>query len=73
MKFGASMFFTDYSIPAAQLAKEMEARGFDTLAVAMQYDPPAHVANYAETRRLPFGVVIVSQVPLATYFQALPS
>ncbi|MBS0640059.1 MAG: LLM class F420-dependent oxidoreductase [Acetobacteraceae bacterium] len=31
MKFGASMFFTDYSIPAAQLAKEMEARGFDTL------------------------------------------
>lgn len=33
-------------------------RGFDTLAVAMQYDPPASVATYAETRRLPFGVVI---------------
>src|ERR1041384_2012618 len=31
MKFGASMFFTDYSIAPAQLAKEMETRGFDTL------------------------------------------
>ena len=38
--------------------RKYQARGFDTLAVAMSYDPPAHVANYAETRRLPFGVVI---------------
>src|SRR5579875_2733092 len=31
MKFGASMFFTDYSITPAALAKAMEARGFDLL------------------------------------------
>jgi peroxiredoxin len=26
--------------------------------VAMPYDPPARVANFAEQRQLPFGVVI---------------
>jgi probable F420-dependent oxidoreductase len=31
MKFGASMFFTDYSITPAELAVAMEVRGFDTL------------------------------------------
>jgi probable F420-dependent oxidoreductase len=31
MKFGASMFFTDYSITPAQMATAMEERGFDTL------------------------------------------
>ena len=31
MKFGASMFFTDYAITPAVLAKAMEERGFDTL------------------------------------------
>lgn len=31
MKFGASMFFTDYSITPAALARAMEERGFDTL------------------------------------------
>jgi probable F420-dependent oxidoreductase len=31
MKFGASMFFTDYSITPADLAVAMEMRGFDTL------------------------------------------
>ena len=34
------------------------AQGFDTLAVAMSYDPPSYVVNYTETRRLPFKVVI---------------
>ena len=33
-------------------------RGYDTLAVAMSYDPPAYVVNFAETRKLPFGVAI---------------
>jgi len=31
MKFGASMFFTDYSIGPAEMARAMEERGFDTL------------------------------------------
>ena len=33
-------------------------RGYDTVAVAMQYDPPAYVINFAETRKLPFKVAI---------------
>src|SRR3954453_9113759 len=35
-----------------------KARGYDTLAVAMSYDPPAYVVNYTETRKLPFQVAI---------------
>ncbi|MEO3692566.1 TlpA family protein disulfide reductase [Roseateles paludis] len=38
--------------------EKFKARGFDTLAVAMSYDPPAFVARFAETRKLPFGVAI---------------
>ncbi|WP_394788858.1 TlpA disulfide reductase family protein [Rhodoferax sp.] len=34
------------------------AQGYDTLAVAMSYDPPSYVLNYAETRKLPFNVAI---------------
>lgn len=33
-------------------------KGYDTLAVAMQYDPPAYVVNFAQTRQLPFKVAI---------------
>ena len=33
-------------------------QGFDTVAVAMQYDPPSSVVNFAETRKLPFKVAI---------------
>lgn len=35
-----------------------QSRGFETLAVAMSYDPPSYVVNYAETRKLPFKVAI---------------
>jgi peroxiredoxin len=35
-----------------------KARGYDTLAVAMSYDPPSYVVNFAETRKLPFKVAI---------------
>lgn len=35
-----------------------KAQGFDTLAVAMSYDPPSYVVNFAETRKLPFSVAI---------------
>jgi peroxiredoxin len=34
------------------------AQGYDTLAVAMQYDPPSYVVNFAQTRKLPFKVAI---------------
>ena len=33
-------------------------QGYDTLAVAMSYDPPSYVVNYAQTRALPFKVAI---------------
>ncbi|KAF1044852.1 peroxiredoxin family protein [Xylophilus sp.] len=38
--------------------EKYRARGFDTLAVAMSYDPPSYVVNYAQTRKLPFSVAI---------------
>lgn len=34
------------------------SKGFDTVAVAMSYDPPSYVVNFAETRKLPFKVAI---------------
>ncbi|MDO9147890.1 MAG: TlpA disulfide reductase family protein [Hydrogenophaga sp.] len=33
-------------------------RGFETVAVAMSYDPPAWVLNFAQTRQLPFKVAL---------------
>ncbi len=38
--------------------EKYSARGFDTLAVSMRYNPPAYVIAFAERRRLPFGVAI---------------
>jgi peroxiredoxin len=37
---------------------KFKARGYETLAVAMSYDPPAYVISFAERRKLPFAVVI---------------
>ena len=37
---------------------KFKGRGYDTIAVAMQYDPPSYVVNFAETRKLPFKVAI---------------
>ncbi|GGH65632.1 hypothetical protein GCM10010975_33630 [Comamonas phosphati] len=33
-------------------------QGFDTLAVAMSYDPPSYVVNFVESRKLPFKVAL---------------
>ena len=33
-------------------------RGYNTLAVAMQYDPPSYVVNFAQSRQLPFQVAL---------------
>lgn len=44
------------------------ARGFQTLAVAVQYDPPARVADFAQSRQLPFGVVIDNTGAIAKGF-----
>ena len=33
-------------------------RGFEIVAVAMSYDPPNYVANFVQTRQLPFPVAL---------------
>lgn len=38
--------------------EKFRSRGFETIAVAMSYDPPAYVVNFAQTRKLPFPVAI---------------
>jgi peroxiredoxin len=56
--------------------RRFRGRGFETLAVAMRYDPPALVARFAETRGLPFGVVIDHTGAVARAFgdvQATPT
>lgn len=44
------------------------AAGFKTLAVAMRYDPPVRVADFAQSRQLPFGVVIDNTGAIAAGF-----
>lgn len=34
------------------------AQGYETLAVAMQYDPPQYVLNFVNSRELPFKVAL---------------
>lgn len=48
--------------------QKFKTRGFDTLAVAMSYDPPAFVANFAQSRQLPFGVAIDNTGEIAKQF-----
>jgi peroxiredoxin len=42
--------------------------GLEFVAVAMSYDPPNYVLNYAETRKLPFKVALDSGGDLAKQF-----
>jgi peroxiredoxin len=38
--------------------QKFNPQGFETIAVAMSYDPPSYVVNFAQTRQLPFKVAI---------------
>jgi peroxiredoxin len=38
--------------------EKFRGRGYETIAVAMSYDPPTYVVNFAQTRKLPFPVAI---------------
>lgn len=38
--------------------RKHQARGFETIAVAMRYDPPNYVLAYAEKNALPFKVAL---------------
>ena len=48
--------------------EKFKARGLETLAVAMSYDPPAQVIRFAESRKLPFGVAIDNTGAIARSF-----
>ena len=37
---------------------KFKGKGYETVAVAMQYDPPQYVLNYAQSRQLPFKVAL---------------
>ncbi|WP_371438846.1 peroxiredoxin family protein [Polaromonas sp.] len=38
--------------------EKYRSRGYETVAVAMSYDPPTYVVNFASTRKLPFAVAL---------------
>jgi len=75
---GRVMLVNFWATSCATCVKEMPAlmathrkyrdKGFDTLAVAMQYDPPDYVAQFAQTRQLPFGVAIDNTGTIASAF-----
>jgi len=41
-----------------QTYNKYKSQGFETVAVAMNYDPPNHVLNYAQKNALPFKVAL---------------
>lgn len=43
-------------------------RGFETLVIAMEYDPPAYVMQFAQSRKLPFRVAMDHDGKLAQAF-----
>jgi peroxiredoxin len=47
---------------------KFKSQGLEFVAVAMSYDPPNYVLNYAETRKLPFKVALDSGGDLAKQF-----
>jgi len=47
---------------------ELAPKGYEAIAVAMQYDPPNYVLNYAQSRKLPFPVAIDAQGDIARAF-----
>ncbi|PPE70214.1 TlpA family protein disulfide reductase [Caldimonas thermodepolymerans] len=51
-----------------QTYQKYRDRGLDFVAVAMSYDPPAYVDNFAKTRQLPFKVAIDNTGEIARRF-----
>lgn len=52
----------------ADTYRKFQGRGFETVAVAMAYDRPDYVLNYASTRQLPFKVALDTQGQVAAGF-----
>lgn len=53
---------------AIQTYDKFAPKGFETVAVAMAYDPPNYVTNYVESRKLPFMVTLDHNGELAKAF-----
>ncbi len=51
-----------------QTYNKYKDKGLDFVAVAMSYDPPNYVLNYAQSRSLPFKVALDTQGELAKSF-----
>lgn len=51
-----------------QTYEKYRTQGLDFVAVAMSYDPPAYVSNFAESRKLPFKVAIDNTGEVAKQF-----
>lgn len=47
---------------------KFRAKGYETLAIAMSYDPPAFVARFVASNRLPFPVAIDNTGAIAKSF-----
>lgn len=52
----------------AETYNKFKDRGLEFYAVAMNYDPPNYVLNYAQTRSLPFKVALDVQGDIAKSF-----
>lgn len=51
--------------------EKLHSKGLEFIAVAMKYDPPMYVKNFAETRKLPFKVAMDSDGSVAKAFQSV--
>lgn len=51
-----------------EIYEKYKDRGLDFVAVAMNYDPPNYVINFAQTRQLPFTVALDHTGQVATAF-----
>lgn len=53
---------------AIDVYNQYAPQGYEVMAVAMDYDPPAYVRNFAQSRQLPFNVVMDSSGEIAKAF-----
>jgi len=49
----------------AATSDKFKGKGYETIAVAMQYDQPSFVLNFAQTSKLPFKVALDNTGALA--------
>jgi peroxiredoxin len=52
----------------AQTHQKFAAKGYETLAVAMQYDPPNYVLRFAKEKALPFDIALDTSGAVAKGF-----